>query len=93
MTKSELILKFLQRNPDLKQADAEKIVHSIFEAISQSLQDGERVELRGFGSFFLKEREGRVGRNPRTGESVDIPEHKVLAFRCGKALHNKVNQS
>ncbi len=93
MTKSELILKFLQHNPDLKQADAEKIIHSIFDIISQSLEDGMRVELRGFGSFFLKEREERMGRNPRTGESVHIPKHKVLAFRCGKALHNKVNQS
>ncbi len=91
MTRSELITKLLQYNPNLRQAEAEKIIQNIFEKISHSLGDGMRVELRGFGSFFLKEREERTGRNPRTGEQVFVPKHRVLSFRCGKALHDMVN--
>ncbi len=91
MTRSELITKLLQYNPNLRQAEAEKIIHNIFDKISHSLGGGMRVELRGFGSFFLKERKERTGRNPRTGEQVFVPNHRVLSFRCGKALHDMVN--
>ena len=72
MTKSELILKLAEKNPHLYQRDVERIVSTIFDEISAALARGDRVELRGFGAFSVKMRDARVGRNPRTGESVQV---------------------
>jgi len=71
MIRSELIQKIAEENPHLFQRDVERIVATIFDEITEALARGERVELRGFGAFSVKKRDARVGRNPRTGESVD----------------------
>ncbi len=91
MTKSELILRLAQRNPELYQRDAEKIVDVVFEEIAQALGRGERVELRGFGAFSVKDRKPRVGRNPRTGTSVSVPGKRVPFFKTGKFLRDRLN--
>ena len=92
MTKSELIAKLAQKNPQLYIRDVEMIVETIFEEMTQALANGDRVELRGFGSFSVKEREARTGRNPRTGESVEVAAKKLPAFKAGKALRDKLNE-
>lgn len=91
MTKSELILRLAQRNPELYQRDAEKIVEVIFDEIAHALSRGERVELRGFGAFSVKARKARVGRNPRTGASVSVPGKRVPFFKTGKQLRERLN--
>ncbi len=91
MTKSELIAKLAGKNPQLYIRDVELIVETIFEEMSDALARGDRVELRGFGSFSVKEREARTGRNPRTGESVEVAAKKLPAFKAGKALRDKLN--
>ncbi len=92
MIKSELIAKLAEENPHLYQRDVERIVSTIFESISEALASGDRVELRGFGAFSVKHRDGRVGRNPRTGESVDVPEKSVPFFKTGKELRERLNE-
>ncbi len=92
MTRSELILRIAQKNPHLYQRDVERIVSTIFEEIAGALARGDRVELRGFGAFSVKHREARVGRNPRTGESVDVAEKTVPFFKTGKQLRERINQ-
>ncbi len=92
MIKSELITKLAEENPHLFQRDVERVVSTIFNSISQALADGDRVELRGFGAFSVKHRDGRVGRNPRTGESVDVPEKSVPFFKTGKELRERLNE-
>jgi integration host factor subunit beta len=79
MTKSELILRLAEKNPHLFQRDIERIVNTIFESITAALAKGQRVELRGFGAFSVKRRESRTGRNPRTGEAVEVSE-KCIPF-------------
>jgi integration host factor subunit beta len=91
MTKSELILRIAELNPHLYQRDAELVVNAIFEAISEGLSDGDRIELRGFGAFSVKHRQSRTGRNPRTGESVFVEEKYVPFFKTGKKLHERLN--
>ncbi|WP_435640826.1 integration host factor subunit beta [Micavibrio aeruginosavorus] len=91
MTKSELIQKLAERNPHLYMRDVEKIVDTIFEEITKALVVGDRVELRGFGAFSVKEREARTGRNPRTGESVDVDAKRLPFFKTGKALRERLN--
>ncbi len=91
MTKSELIQKLADRNPHLYLRDVEKIVDTIFDEITQALADGDRVELRGFGAFSIKHREARVGRNPRTGESVQVDAKRLPFFKTGKALRERLN--
>ena len=91
MTKSELIQKLAERNPHLYMRDVEKIVDTIFEEITKALVHGDRVELRGFGAFSVKEREARTGRNPRTGESVDVDAKRLPFFKTGKALRERLN--
>ena len=81
MTKSELIQILADRNPHLYLRDVEKIVDTVFDEITDALSRGDRVELRGFGAFSVKRREARVGRNPRTGESVNVPEKKLPFFK------------
>ncbi len=91
MTKSELVQKLAEQNPHLYLRDIERIVDCIFERISQALVDGDRVELRGFGAFSIKHREARVGRNPRTGESVNVEAKRLPFFKTGKALRDRLN--
>ncbi len=91
MTKSELIAKLAGKNPQLYIRDVEIIVETIFEEMTDALARGDPIELRGFGSFSVKEREARTGRNPRTGETVQVDAKKLPAFKAGKALRDKLN--
>lgn len=91
MIRSELIQKIAEENPHLFQRDVERIVATIFDEITEALARGERVELRGFGAFSVKKRDARVGRNPRTGESVDVAEKAVPFFKTGKLLRDRLN--
>ena len=91
MIKSELIQKIADENPHLYQRDVERIVGTIFDEIINAMANGNRVELRGFGAFSVKQREARVGRNPRTGESVDVEEKHVPFFKTGKLLRDRLN--
>jgi integration host factor subunit beta len=93
MTKSELIAKLANENPHLFQRDVERIVTTIFDEISNALAQGDRVELRGFGAFSIKERGSRVGRNPRTGETVEVGEKFIPFFKTGKQLRERLNPS
>ena len=91
MIRSELIAKIAESNPHLYQRDVEKIVTTIFDRIVDALAEGQRVELRGFGAFSVKKRDGRTGRNPRTGEAVDVDEKHVPFFKTGKLLRDRLN--
>ena len=91
MIRSELIQKIAEENPHLYQRDVEKIVNTIFEEVIQALSDGNRVELRGFGAFSVKQRDARTGRNPRTGEAVEVEEKHVPFFKAGKLLRDRLN--
>lgn len=91
MTKSELIQKLAERNPHLYLRDIEKIVDTVFNEITDALAKGDRVELRGFGAFSVKERESRTGRNPRTGETVHVDAKRLPFFKTGKALREALN--
>lgn len=91
MTKSELIARLAESNPHLYQRDVERIVTTIFDEITNALADGDRVELRGFGAFSVKERGARTGRNPRTGDSVDVDAKYIPYFKTGKQLREMLN--
>lgn len=91
MTKSELILRLAEKNPHLYQRDLERIVSTVFDEISNALARGDRVELRGFGSFSVKRRGPRVGRNPRTGAAVHVGEKFIPSFKTGKELRERLN--
>ena len=91
MIRSELIQITADENPHLYQRDVERIVNTIFEQITDAMARGDRVELRGFGAFSVKKRDGRVGRNPRTGESVEVDEKHVPFFKTGKLLRDRLN--
>ena len=91
MTKSELIAKLSMKNKDLQPEDLEKVVVTIFDEISSALADGRRVELRGFGAFSVRDRAARTGRNPRTGDSVEVPSKRVPFFKMGKDLKERIN--
>ncbi len=91
MIRSELIQKLADENPHLYQRDVEKIVNTIFEEIIEAMARGDRVELRGFGAFSVKKRDSRVGRNPRTGEAVEVEEKHVPFFKTGKLLRDRLN--
>lgn len=92
MTKSELIERLSMRHQEIRGQEIEDAVKLILERISQSLEKGDRVEIRGFGSFSLHFREGRTGRNPKTGESVEVPCKSIPYFRAGKELRERVNE-
>lgn len=92
MIKSELILRLAERNPHLYQRDIERIVATIFDEISAALARGDRVELRGFGAFSVKRRPARTGRNPRTGNAVQVAEKHVPFFKTGKELRERLNE-
>jgi integration host factor subunit beta len=91
MTKSELIARIGQLNPHLYQRDVERIVSTIFDEITTALARGDRVELRGFGAFSVKQRDARIGRNPRTGESVEVDRKVIPFFKTGKQLRERLN--
>jgi integration host factor subunit beta len=91
MIKSELIEKITQKNPHLYQKDIENIVNAILDEISEGMIAGNRVELRGFGAFSVKEREPRLARNPRTGVSVAVKEKRSPFFKAGKELKERLN--
>ena len=91
MTKSKLIEILLQEQPHLKLEDVELAVKTILDLMSQSLADGERIEIRGFGSFCLHYRPPRIGRNPKSGEPVNLSEKYVPHFKPGKQLRERVN--
>jgi integration host factor subunit beta len=93
MIKSELIARLAEANPHLYQRDVERIVTAIFDEITDALEKGERVELRGFGAFSVKQRPSRMGRNPRTGEAVHVAEKHVPFFKTGKELRERLNES
>jgi integration host factor subunit beta len=86
-----LIQKIAEENPHLYQRDVERIVSTLFDEIAGALARGDRVELRGFGAFSVKSRDARVGRNPRTGEAVQVPEKRVPFFKTGKDLRERMN--
>lgn len=92
MTRSELIASLAEENPHLTVADVEKIVSTLFDEMSAALSRGERVELRGFGAFTVKQRQARAGRNPRTGEAVAVAQKSVPFFKAGKELRERVNK-
>ena len=91
MTKSELIQRLADANPHLYQRDVERIVTTIFDEITTALANGDRVELRGFGAFSVKERGSRAGGNPRTGEAVNVAAKHIPYFKTGKQLREKLN--
>ena len=91
MIRSELVAKIAAENPHLTQSDAERIVRTVFESIAETLANGGRVELRGFGAFSVRHRDPRRGRNPRTGETVDVEAKAVPFFKAGKELRDRLN--
>ncbi|WP_115718742.1 integration host factor subunit beta [Gallaecimonas mangrovi] len=93
MTKSELIESLTAKYADLPARDLELAVKEILEQMAGTLESGERIEIRGFGSFSLHYRAPRVGRNPKTGESVELPAKQVPHFKPGKELRERVNLS
>ncbi|MGB0900765.1 integration host factor subunit beta [Halocynthiibacter sp.] len=91
MIRSELVQAIADENPHLYQRDVERIVNTVFEEITNAMSRGDRVELRGFGAFSVKKREARIGRNPRTGESVEVAAKYVPFFKTGKLLRDRLN--
>lgn len=91
MIRSELIDKIAAENPHLYQRDVERIVNTIFDRIIEAMATGDRVELRGFGAFSVKKRDARLGRNPRTGDAVQVDEKHVPFFKTGKLLRDRLN--
>ena len=93
MTKSELIESLSRRQIQLVYKDIELVVKTVLEHMSSTLSNGERIEIRGFGSFSLHFRKRRIGRNPKSGESVSLPEKYVPYFKPSKQLRDRVNQT
>ncbi len=92
MIKSELVQRIAETNPHLYQRDVENIVDAILDEITRALARGDRVELRGFGAFSVKQRPARIGRNPRTGEQVEVTEKVVPYFKTGKEMRERLNR-
>ena len=93
LTKSELISRVFESHPSLSSRDADMAVNEVLRAMVSAMRHGVRVEIRGFGSFSLKYREAREGRNPRTGEPVMVPAKYVPHFRAGKEIRDQLNDS
>lgn len=91
MIRSELVQKLATDNPGLPAKDIEKIVSTFFDSITEQLARDGRVELRGFGAFSTRQRKARTGRNPRTGESVQVPAKRVPYFKPGKEMRERLN--
>ncbi|MBP1727743.1 MAG: ihfB-2 [Deltaproteobacteria bacterium] len=91
MTKSELIERIMTANSFLNRKESELVVNIIFDSMAKALKDGDKVEIRGFGSFTVRERESREARNPKNGEIVRIPAKRTPFFKTGKELRERVN--
>jgi len=91
MTKSELVEKIMESNGVLNRRESEMVVNIIFDSMTEALQGGDKVEIRGFGSFTVRERDSREARNPKSGEIVRIPSKKTPFFKTGKELRERVN--
>ena len=91
MTKSELIARLAERNPRLVARDADEAVNTMLDAMTDALAGGQRIEIRGFGSFALNYRPPRVGRNPKSGDRVQVPAKYVPHFKAGKELRERVD--
>jgi integration host factor subunit beta len=91
MIRSELLQALVKANPELRADDVERIVDVFFDEIGQRLAEGGRVELRGFGAFSTRDRDPRKGRNPRTGDAVDVPGKRVPFFKPGKEMRARLN--
>lgn len=91
MTRSDLILKLAERYPQLLGKDAELAVKVILDSMASTLSSGDRIEIRGFGSFVLNYRPPRMGRNPKSGEKVQVPAKYVPHFKAGKELRERVD--
>ena len=91
MTKSELISKIISKNSYLYHKDVYKIIDTLFNCVTNALKEGDRVELRGFGTFSTKLRNARIGRNPKTGDPVAIPQKKMPFFKMGKSMKERIN--
>ena len=91
MTKSELIQAIAEKMPHLSTSDVEIVINTIFDAMTNALKIGDRIEIRGFGSFSVRHRRARQGRNPKTGESIAVPPKRVPFFTVGHELKKRVN--
>ena len=91
MIRSELVQKLCSDFPDLSQREVENVVSAVFDSITDQLAQGGRVELRGFGAFSTRQRDARTGRNPRTGDPVDVPSKRVPYFKPGKEMRERLN--
>jgi integration host factor subunit beta len=91
MTKSELVQRLRANNPHLYERDVEMIVNIIFGQIAAALGRDDRVELRGFGTFSIRHRKARIGRNPRTGDKVQVSDKGYPYFKTGKSMHDRLN--
>lgn len=92
MIRSELLQALHRDNPELRNEEVEQVVDIFFDEIAERLAEGGRVELRGFGAFSTRERNARQGRNPRTGEPVDVPAKRVPYFKPGKEMRRRINE-
>lgn len=93
MVKSDLIKKISDLHPNILRRDIEKTIDIIFEEISDALKNGEKYEIRGYGIFKIKSRKARIGKNPKTGEKISIPEKKVPSFKMSKHMKQKLNKN
>lgn len=91
MTKSDLVARVSERTPGMSMKDSETVVNLIFDSMTEALMRGDKIEIRGFGSFKVKQRDAREGRNPRTGQEVKIPAKRTPFFKVGKELKERVN--
>ncbi|WP_031438531.1 integration host factor subunit beta [Methylobacter tundripaludum] len=91
MVKSELLRALNEKLPELQQRDVELAVNCMLEQMTAALEEGERIEIRGFGSFNIRHHTPRVGRNPKTGETIDLPEKVVIHFKPGKEFRDRVD--
>ena len=92
MIRSELIERVAELHPHLRYSEVERVVETVFTSIGDALARGARIEIRGFGSFTIKHREARTGRNPRTGATVEVSPKVIPYFRIGKHLHARLNE-
>jgi len=92
MTKSELVARLAARHAQLDARDTDDAVNTLLAVMTRALVAGHRIELRGFGSFALSQRQPRIGRNPKTGEPVQVPGKRVAHFKAGKELRERVDQ-
>jgi integration host factor beta subunit len=92
MTKSVLIEKVTEKVEGLTKKQVEAIINTVFDGMKDALARGEKIEIRGFGNFRLKQRDGKVARNPKTGEKVQVPAKKALHFKIGKPFHHALNR-